>query len=248
MKKGKLKIAIIGYGAMGRQIEKIAQNRGLVVTDIFEIDSRIDKNKEYDFDVAIDFSIADSVIENVSALSKLKKNIVIGTTGWDKDFKKVSSLVVKSDIGVVYGSNFSMGMQMFYRIAELAAKLKNHQPEYDIFMHEIHHKRKKDSPSGTALALAKIIQDNVPQKKKIITDKCSSAIDSSELHVSSTRGGEIAGTHTIYLDSESDTIELTHRAKNRTGFALGAVRAAEWISGKRGFYNISDVVDDIWRI
>jgi 4-hydroxy-tetrahydrodipicolinate reductase len=242
------KIAVIGYGAMGRQIESVCLANGLAITEIFDIDSKIDIRKSYAFDVAIDFSFPAAVLDNAKAVSKLGKNLVIGTTGWEKDFGRIKTLTLKSNIGLVYGSNFSVGMQMFFRIADFAAKIKSHQNEFDIFVHEIHHKRKKDSPSGTALSLADIILNKVPDKKKILAEKSNTAINQNELHVSSTRGGDVPGTHTIYIDSPADTIELTHRARNRNGFAEGAVMAAKWIHGKAGFFDFREVVASIWDL
>ncbi len=247
MENVKLKIALIGYGAMGKEIEKTAKRNGIVITDIFELDSKISSSKKYDFDVAIDFGYSEFVRENVEVLSKLNKNIVIGTTGWEKDLIAIKELIKKSDIGCIYGSNFSIGIQMFQRITELACKLMNNIDGYDIMLHELHHKNKKDSPSGTALLLAKTILKNNNLKDEIITDKCEERISSNQLHVSSTRGGEIIGIHSIYLDSLADTIELTHRAKNRTGFAVGAVSAAKWIHKKKGLFQFNDMLDDLWR-
>jgi len=245
MKKDNLKIAILGYGSMGKEVEKAALLKNITVTDIFDIDKPINPNADYKFDVAIDFTLPESVIGNVEILSKMGKNIVIGTTGWEKHKMDIESMTANCSIGTVYASNFSIGMQMFFRIVDQASRMKNLFPEYDIFMHEIHHKRKKDSPSGTALTLAQSILKNVDSKNEIYTNKCEGEIQPDQLHVSSNRGGEIAGTHTIFIDSAADTLELTHRAKNRTGFAMGALQAAEWINGKKGFFDFKDVFDEI---
>jgi len=247
MNDNKPKIALIGYGAMGREIERIAQREDFIITDIFEIDSKISGSKKYDFDVAIDFGYSEFVLENVEILSKLKKNIVIGATGWYNEIEDVKSIVQKNDIGCIWGSNFSIGVQMYQRIVEIATKFINKVPGYDIMLHELHHKRKKDSPSGTALTLADIILKNVEYKKEILTEKSQDRISIEQLHVSSTRGGEITGTHTVIIDSFADTIELTHRAKNRTAFAEGAISAAQWIFGKKGFYDFNDMLNDIWK-
>jgi 4-hydroxy-tetrahydrodipicolinate reductase len=239
------KIAILGYGSMGKEIERISLEKKLIITDIFDIDKPILENKTYDFDVAIDFSHSSGLIDNLSRVSKLKKNYVIGTTGWENSLDLVKQITENSNIGVVYGSNFSIGMQIFQRLVSLASITANGFEDYDIFMHELHHKRKKDSPSGTALSLAKIILHNVERKTEVLGDSSKDQIKPNELHVSSTRGGEIAGTHTIYLDSLADTIEITHRAKNRSGFALGAVNAAIWLAGKTGFYEFSEIFPEI---
>jgi len=246
MDMNKPKIALIGYGSMGKEVERAAIDHGLRVTDIFELDHSLSEDKNYDFDVAIDFSFPDSVINNVRTLAKLHKNIVIGTTGWNNQFEEIKDIVLSSGIGAVYGSNFSIGMQMFSRIVQEASKIVNRIDDYDIFMQEIHHKRKKDSPSGTALSLANLVLKEVERKKEILTAQSDGTINPAHLHVSSTRGGEVPGTHTIYLDSVFDTIELTHRAKNRKGFAIGSVEAANWIYGKTGLYSFDDIIKELW--
>jgi len=240
------KIALIGYGSMGKEIESIARKKGYEITNIFEIDNPIRSDKEYDFDVAIDFSLPDSVLYNVKTLSQLHKNIVLGTTGWNDKKQTVRKIVEQSGIGLIYGTNFSIGMRMFFNIIENAAKLVDQISDYDIFLHEIHHNRKKDSPSGTALSLSGIILDNVKRKNSVVTDAIQGEIAPDQLHVSSTRGGEITGYHKVYLDSAADTIELAHRAKNRSGFVAGAVSAANWIYEKKGFYEFGDMLKNIW--
>jgi len=238
------KIAIIGYGSMGKEIERLAKEQNIIVTDIFDFDNKL-SDKKYDFDVAIDFSFPDSVEENLRIISAIKKNLVIGTTGWYQKKEEFAKLICKEGIGVVYGSNFSIGMQMFYRIVKNASHILNSVNGYDIMIHELHHKRKIDSPSGTANSLAQIIIEELDSKNEILTETSKERILPGQLHVTSTRGGEIAGTHTVYIDSIADTIELTHRAKNRTGFAIGALEAAKWIFGKKGFFQFTDVMDAI---
>ena len=239
------KIAIIGYGVMGKEIEKAAQKKGLIITDIFEVSEPINPNIKYDFDVAIDFSYPDSVIENVKTISELGKNIVLGTTGW-LDYKAhIQEQVLNTDIGLIYDSNFSIGMNLFHKITAQAAKLINNFSDYDILLNEIHHKRKKDHPSGTALALAEIILENLERKYQIVEYLGDNSISNSALQISSMRVGDVPGTHTIIIDSYADTIELTHRAKNREGLAIGAVTAAIWICNKKGFYKFSDILEEI---
>ncbi|HPI19881.1 MAG TPA: 4-hydroxy-tetrahydrodipicolinate reductase [Candidatus Kapabacteria bacterium] len=235
------KLAIIGFGAMGKEIKIQAEQLGYTITDIFDIDYVIEP-KDYSFDVALDFSTADAVLSNVKILAKIKKNLVIGTTNWEKQFNEVKSIVEKSHIGVLYSSNFSIGMQKFFKIVEYSAKLFNKFDDYDFMLHEIHHKRKIDSPSGTALTLGNIILNELENKTKIVTETMHNKISLNSLHVTSTRGGEIAGTHTIFIDSIADTIELTHRAKNRTGLARGAIYAANLIFNRTGFYDFAEVI------
>lgn len=240
--KNKLpKIAIIGFGAMGREIKLQAEQLGYQITNIFDIDSKIEK-KDYDFDIALDFSTADALLPNLEIIASIKKNMIVGTTNWEKDFNKVKELVEKNNIGFIYSSNFSIGMLNFFKIVKHSAKLFNAFDDYDIMLHELHHKRKIDSPSGTALSLGKIILEECERKTEIETETMHSKISPNSLHISSTRGGEITGTHTVFIDSLSETIELTHRSKNRMGLARGALFAANWIFGKKGFYNFSDIL------
>ncbi len=240
-----LKIAIIGYGAMGKEIEKAAQKKGMIITDIFEVSEPIDTKKRYDFDVAIDFSYPDSVCDNVKALSELGKNIVLGTTGWNDYKSQVEMSVNESKIGLIYDSNFSIGMNLFQKITAQAVKYINNFADYDILLNEVHHKRKRDHPSGTALALAEIILQNSSKKTHTLEVLDDNPINPSALQISAMRVGDIAGTHSIIMDSPVDTIELTHRAKNREGLAHGAIIAAAWIHNKKGFYKFSDILEEI---
>jgi len=245
MNKDKPKIAIIGYGSMGKEVERIANEQEITVSEIFDIDNLPDPDGKYKFDVAIDFTQPTSVINNIELVASLGKNLVVGTTGWLEDINQAENIVKKAGTGLVYGTNFSIGMQMFIRITKLAASLTNSLEDYDIMLHELHHKHKKDSPSGSALTLANTIIKEI-KRKKVINDEISKGlIDPRQLHVTSTRGGEITGTHTVYIDSEADSIELTHRAKNRTGFASGAVESAKWIYKRKGFYDFNEVFDKI---
>ncbi|MBI3258084.1 MAG: 4-hydroxy-tetrahydrodipicolinate reductase [Ignavibacteriae bacterium] len=239
------RIALIGYGSMGKEIERIAHKKGITISNIFDIDNPLSLSSPDNFDVAIDFSTPASIIENVRLVSKLQKDIVIGTTGWNDQFQEVVQHIENNSVGAIYGSNYSIGMQMFFRVVRQASMLINTVDEYDIFLHEIHHKRKIDSPSGTALSLADIILEEIERKQIIVSETLHSKINENELHISSVRGGEITGTHTVYVDSQADTIELTHRAKNRGGFALGALEAAGWIWKKKGVYDFTSVFTEI---
>lgn len=244
-----LNIAIVGYGRMGQEIEALSSEMNCQVTHIFDINSPLlEAYKIYDFDVAIDFSQPDVVLNNIKILSKLNKNIVIGTTGWLNQYDEISRIVEDAGIGVVWSSNFSVGIQLFDRIVELASVLLNSLPEYDIFIHEVHHNKKLDAPSGTALSLADIIIKNLQTKKYIETQLPENSIQAKEnLLVTSSRGGDVSGTHTIYIDSPSDTIELNHRAKNRISFARGALIASRWIQDKKGFYTFDEVISEMFK-
>jgi 4-hydroxy-tetrahydrodipicolinate reductase len=237
-----INVALVGYGAMGQEIEGLCPTENIDINYIFDIDTPLVEKEKYDFDTAIEFSTPSTVVENIRILAEMGKNIVCGTTGWNEKKDYVRDLIISNNVGLVYASNFSIGMRLFFKIIEDSAKRFSGFTEYDVMLHELHHKRKTDSPSGTAITLAQILLDNLDSKTEIVSDKIEGRISPDVLHVSSTRGGEIAGTHTVYFDSFADTIELTHRAKNRSGLALGALKAVELIEGKKGFYEFGDLL------
>ncbi len=239
------KIAIIGYGRMGKEVEYLARESNFQIVEIFDIDKPINPKRSYDFDVAIDFTTPSSVVNNVELLASMGKNIVVGTTGWYEKTDEIKRIVEKYDIGLVWGSNFSVGMNIFFKITEYASKLFNKLDNYDPFLFESHHNQKQDSPSGTALSLAEILIQNIDRKEKINTNNVN--LQPSELSVASSRGGYIPGTHQINFDSVSDTIQLSHIARNRSGFASGALQAAKLIHKKKGFHNFSVLLNNLFN-
>jgi len=239
------RIALVGYGAMGHELERLAPDYGCEVVRVFDDASPVRPTSPADFDVAIDFSQPDAVIPTVQALCALKRNVVVGTTGWLDERTIIEQCCHDNGIGLVYGSNFSVGVQIFYHLVREASFYAERETNYDVMVHEWHHKRKKDSPSGTALKAASIVIDEVTRKNHIAIDAQTSPIDPKALHVTSTRGGEIVGTHQVTLDSLFDSIEITHRAKNRSGFAIGALLAARWVVDKRGVFDFTAMFTDI---
>ncbi len=241
-----INIALIGYGQMGRMIDNLAaQNDCEIVAKIDpQLKSCISKEALEDADVCIEFTSPDQVVHNVKKLSELKKNIVIGTTGWQDSKDKVQKLITKNDVGLVYGSNFSIGMNLFFKIIEQATKIMN-VDDYDPYGLEMHHNKKKDSPSGTAKVLSEIILKNINSKTTTQFEKLDRKIRDEEFHFTSVRSGNIPGTHLIGFDSAEDIIELKHTARNREGLALGAIKAAKWIYHKKGCFNFKNVIDDI---
>ncbi len=236
-----IKAALIGYGQMGKEIESLAKEK-LKITDIFNLAKEMNTEKQYDFTTALEFTAPEVVFENIKILAESGKNIVCGTTGWENHIDEIKAIVKANEIGFVYASNFSIGMRLFFKLAEEAGQLFNSYEDYDVFMHEFHHKRKKDSPSGTAIALGNILLEKIARKTSLLTSTSENKISESNLHVTSTRGGEIPGTHYIYFDSLADTIEIKHQARNRQGFALGAIKAAELIDGKNGFFEFGELL------
>ncbi len=247
-----MRVAIIGYGSMGQEVERVLRSRG------HEIAARIDPKQDAadapslteemarGVDAAIEFSHAEAVLENARIYARFGVSAVVGTTGWYGKLDELKSIVSGGKTGLVYGSNFSIGAHLFFALVAAATELSNPFPEYDILGWEVHHRRKKDSPSGTALSLAKIITSTHARKKRLVTDKLDRAPGPEELHFASVRGGDVPGIHTVLLDSPFDTIELTHSARNRVGLAVGAVRAAEWIQGKTGLFEVTDFIQDIF--
>ena len=229
-----MKLAIIGYGAMGQLVAKLAAEQGHEISVTLRSRDAERSTEELagllrGCDVAIDFSVAAVVIRNVKACASAELPLVEGTTGWQSRLDEVKNVVSQNDGALIYGANFSVGVQVFYRIAASAAELFHSLESYDAFIEEAHHKRKRDAPSGTALQLGEIVALHVDR----------------EVPVSSTRAGYIPGTHRVGFDSAADQIILEHTARGREGFAAGALLAASWIIGRKGVYEFSEVFDEI---
>lgn len=240
-----LKLGLVGYGRMGKEVEKVAHARGHVVLQTYDVPHLLTPDAEVgDIDVFIEFTQPDVALANIEIALKLGKPIVVGTTGWHQHLSEVEDKVKRAGSGLIYASNFSIGMNIFFRLTEFAARLLDNFAEYDPFLHEAHHRGKLDSPSGTAVSLAQLVLANSSRKTELLTSPPAGKIQPHQLHVSSTRSGAIPGMHSVCFDSEADTIELKHTARNRSGFALGAVHAAEWIVGKQGLYSMADLLDD----
>lgn len=245
-----MNIMVTGFGRMGKEIEQILIQRGHTVA------CRIDKCGVGDFtevtsellvnvDAVIEFALPEGMEDNIALYAKAKVPAVIGTTGWDDKKGLIKNIISEANGTLLYGTNFSIGAHMFFDLVSKAAKMINNTPEYDIMMLEYHHNKKKDSPSGTALTTAEKIIENNTKKDTIWSDKLDRQIEENELHVASVRGGHIPGTHTVTLDSFADSIEIKHTARNRSGFALGAVLAAEWLIGKNGFFSVEDFINEL---
>lgn len=229
-----MKLALIGYGAMGRLVETQAQAAGDQVgmkltsneseQDVDELAAMLRRH-----DVAVDFSVGPAVLRNVEACALAGVPLVEGTTGWKDQESRAKEIVTEHDGALVYGANFSIGVNVFYRIVANAAKLFAGLDQYEAFVEEQHHSRKRDAPSGTALKLKSLLAE----------------ASNGEISVASTRAGNIPGTHRVGFDSAADQITLTHMARSRDGFAAGALLAARWIVGRKGVYEFSEVVDEV---
>jgi 4-hydroxy-tetrahydrodipicolinate reductase len=242
-----MNIALIGNGKMGKEVELVAKEKGLKVVTVFTEENNtgglgIIADTLKRVDVCIDFSTPMAVIDNIEAVAECGKSIVVGTTGWYDKLEQVKKLVKEKKIGFLYASNFSLGVNIFSQVVMDASRLFEKYSDYDVSIQEVHHKGKADSPSGTALSLGSAVLHAFRRKTEILHETSHEQIKSHQLHITSTRVGHVMGTHTVLFDSEFDSIELVHRAKSRRGFALGAVVAAEWLKGKKGFYTMRDVI------
>lgn len=242
-----LDIILVGYGQMGRMIEQIAPQHNLNVLAKIDpfLGNSIDQMDFSDNAVCLEFSTPESAAENLRKLIRKGQKIVCGTTGWLQDLSEISQLVIDYHAALVYGSNFSFGMNIFYRLVEEAAKKFNNLIEYDPYGFEVHHQRKKDSPSGTARILGDILLKNLDRKTEVCFEKLDRKIKPHEVHFASLRAGEVPGTHLIGFDSTADTIELKHTAHSRLGFALGAIIAAKWVADKKGIFEFGSVFDSV---
>ncbi|WP_259069013.1 4-hydroxy-tetrahydrodipicolinate reductase [Mucilaginibacter sp. X4EP1] len=245
-----MKIALLGYGKMGKIIEKIAIDRK------HEIVLKIDQDNQHELtaenlkkaDVAIEFSTPATVLANIKQCFEVGVPVVVGTTGWHDYIDDVKQACQQFDGSIIYATNFSVGVNIFFHINKMLAKLMNNYPYYEVQVEEIHHTQKLDSPSGTAITIAEGIIENLESKKgwaNVLTAGNDEATDDNikedQLLIESFRIENVPGTHTVIYDSEVDSIEFKHTAHNRNGFALGAVLAAEWVQNKKGFHSVQDM-------
>jgi len=218
-----MNLLLVGYGRMGRLVEQLALDQGIAIAGRVDVDG----SGWAPADVAIDFSTADALTANFPRYVDTRMPVVIGTTGWGAVEPHLRAAAASAGLGVVASANFSIGVNLFERIISEATRLMRQQEQYGAWIHEQHHAAKRDAPSGTAILL----------RDAMLRTGYRSAID-----VSSSRAGKVPGTHTVGFDSESDTIELTHRARDRRGFASGALTAARWVIGREGWYSMADVL------
>ena len=230
-----MKIALLGYGKMGKVIENIALERGHQIvlrkgsTDTFD--------GLLDADVAIDFSVPTSAVSHISECLNNNIPVVSGTTGWLENYTDMVSLCENQNGSFIYGSNFSLGVNIFFELNEYLAKMMKNLSDYNVSMEEIHHTQKLDAPSGTAISLAEGIIKNTDY-----TNWTLETPSTNEIHIDAKRIENIPGTHSIFYDSKVDQIEIKHTAHSREGFALGSVIAAEWLLGKKGVFTMKDVL------
>jgi 4-hydroxy-tetrahydrodipicolinate reductase len=236
-----MKIGLIGYGRMGKEIEHQARQLGHEVCAHLEVEEPLCLNSQlHGAEVLIDFTTAGAVMDTLSVAAQLGLPVVEGTTGWNSQLDRVKEI---KNLTLIYSANFSIGVYQFMKLAEYAARLYGNLAEYDCYLHEWHHTGKADSPSGTALRLADILLPHLHGKEKILAQTSEGKIAPQVLHVTSTRVGRVPGTHEIGFDSASDFILLRHQAHGREGLARGAIRAAEWIKDKKGIFTMDDFME-----
>ena len=228
-----INLALLGYGKMGKALAQLAPQRGFEVRLVMDVDVNaqgqgITPENFQGIDVCIEFTTPDAVVENIRRVAGLGVNLVVGTTGWHNRLEEMRKIIDGAGVGMVYAANFSIGVNLFYRLARAAAEIFSKFPMYDPYLIEAHHKFKKDAPSGTALEIKRRIQPEFRGR---------------EVPVTSMRAGYFPGTHELAFDSEADTIVLRHTARGRQGFAEGALHAARWVVGKKGLFNFGDVLE-----
>jgi len=231
-----MKVALLGYGRMGQEIEKIAISRGHEIVIRKKADSNIDITIA---DVAIDFSLPSAAFENITNCFNNNVPVVSGTTGWLEKYKDAVALCENKKGAFIYASNFSVGVNIFFELNKHLAKLMNNIENYNISMEEIHHTQKLDAPSGTAITLAEGIIEHTTKENWELGEITSE----KNIPIVAKRIPEVPGTHSVFYNSDVDSIEIKHTANNRKGFALGAVIAAEWIVGKTGVFSMKDVLN-----
>jgi 4-hydroxy-tetrahydrodipicolinate reductase len=231
-----MKIALLGYGRMGKEIEKIAISRGHEIIIRKELNDVIDITLA---DVAIDFSVPDAAFNNISDCIKKNVPVISGTTGWLARYAEATALCEQENGAFIYASNFSLGVNIFFELNKQLAKMMNSLEDYRISLEEIHHTKKLDAPSGTAITLAEGIIANSKKENWNLGEE----ISNKNIPIIAKRIPDVPGTHTVWYESEVDTIEIKHTANSRKGFALGAVVAAEWILNKTGVFSMKDVLN-----
>ena len=241
-----MKIALVGMGQMGQTVDALADEHGHEVVARFDIDKPfLDADSKSDLhgaDVVVDFSLPEVMVGHFERYCDWDLTAVVGTTGWYDELEAVREWVAASEAGILYAPNFSVGVALLRRALQAVVPLLDQLPEYDPYVQEIHHTRKADSPSGTALMLADVLVAGLQRKDRVQTETQHSAIREEDLHVTSARVGGVVGKHDVGMDSPFDHITLTHEAKNRKGFAFGALKAAEWLRGKQGLFTLDDVM------
>lgn len=246
-----MRIALIGYGNMGREVEEAAREAGVEVGCILTARNNaegagLSAEKLGGIDVCVDFSASRAVSENILRVCDAQKPMVVGTTGWYGSLAEVKKAVEQSGIGFVYGPNFSVGVNLLVEIVNYAAELMKGHAEFDPYVLELHHRKKADHPSGTALQLGNILLEHLGSKKNLVS-ALEGRIPEDGLNVASVRAGSHPGTHVVGFDAAYETLEITHRVRHRRTFARGALLAAQWIQHRKGFFTFKEALQSLWK-
>lgn len=246
-----MKIALVGYGRMGRAVEQVAVARGHEVVARLDVEENregrgLSAEQLRGAEVAIEFTVPEASPANIERLAGCGVDVVCGTTGWYARLEEVRRSVADAGIGLIYAPNFSLGVQLFFMLTRLAGQLCDRLDDYDPYIVEAHHRDKLDHPSGTAGKLAEILLEEISRKTRWELGPGEGAVDPSVLQVTAIRAGANPGVHVVGLDGPDDRIELRHEARGRTGFARGAVAAAEWVKGKKGVFTLTDMLKELW--
>ena len=246
-----MRVGIVGYGAMGKILESCLKERGVEIGAIVDpvekaaTHSRIDAASMANVDVCICFTSPEAAFDNLRDVSANGRQAVMATTGWLDRLEEARRVLAEHGTGMIYSSNFSLGVNLFFKLTETAARLFNEFSEYDLLGYEMHHRRKKDAPSGTAKTLEKIVLENFTRKTGVEEGRPEGSMKEEIFHFASIRGGDVPGTHALNFESEFDSIELKHVARNRKGFALGSILAARWILGKKGVFTEATLMNEL---
>lgn len=249
-----MRIAIVGYGKMGHVVRDLALREGHQVVAVIDPHAKApevtakscDQAALEGVDVAIEFSVPDGIEQRLHAYAEASVPAVVATTGWYNRLEAIERAMDGSGCSIIWSGNFAIGVHLFFAIAKRAAHLMDRFPSYDPVVQELFHAAKGDSPSGTSLMLGNILLEELSGKDRLETGRLDRKRDPNEIHLSSARGGSNPGTHTLIFDSPVDSIEITHRARSREGFAAGALQAAAWIGdGKKGFFKLDDMLRDL---
>lgn len=237
-----MKIALIGYGKMGKTIERLSVERGHTISEKFSTSHPFLKSEAVNADVAIEFTEPNLVVEHIKHSVKIGLPIVVGTTAWYKDFDNVEQFVKQNKGSLFYATNFSLGVNLYFMANQYLAKLMGQYPEYQCKIEEIHHTEKKDAPSGTAITTAEgIIQNHAEYQNWHL--KNEGQLPENSIEIEALRLPNVPGTHHVFYENNIDKITLSHEAKSRDGFALGSIVAAEWLFSKKGVYNMKDLLN-----
>ena len=237
-----MNVLLIGHGKMGQLIEKLAPENNICIAKIAKRTDSLTTSMLSGIDAIIDFSSPEHIMDRIKAALLLKVPMVVGTTGWEEHRAEVEKLVASNHGALIASANFSLGMALFSRLVKEASEVFSKFDHYDVSLFEQHHRQKKDHPSGTAKELAKILIDASQKKKTSVSNLTPGAIEKEALHIASLRCGHNPGEHQVFFDGPDDTITLSHTARSRNDFAKGALIAAKWIIGKKGFFTVDDLI------